>query len=469
MSLTADRPSGTHLTQQYWCERALLPGGWAHRVLITVDNGWIVDVDVGTEPSRDSWHLGTALPGMPNTHSHAFQRAMAGLAEYRVRERDSFWTWRETMYRFANRITPDDQRHIAAQLYVDMLKAGYTTVTEFHYLHHAPGGSPYDRISEMSQAAIDGAELAGINLTHLPVLYMTGGFDSRELAGEQRRFGNTIDSYLELLSEVVFRCAASEKRQAGLALHSLRAVPADAIQAALEHMDGALPDLPVHIHIAEQTAEVDDCVTARGQRPVEWLLDNCAVDDRWCLVHATHLNDAEIRDLARSRATVGLCPTTEANLGDGVFPLPAFLGHGGSVSVGSDSNTSVSLIEELRWLEYAQRLTTRSRNVVAGRSDKHSGQRLFELCLEGGRSAAGQPTGRIEVGCRADLLVVDGNAIPHAADDFVLDRIVFGCDRSPFSDVMVAGRWLVQDFQHAAEVQLRQHYEDTLRQLLSDC
>ena len=469
VSSTADKPSGTHSTNRYWCHRALLPGGWARGVLVTIEDGWITDVAVDTKPPGGSRRIGTALPGMPNTHSHAFQRAMAGLTEYRVRERDSFWTWRETMYRFANRITPDDQRHIAAQLYVEMLKAGYTTATEFHYLHHSPGGSPYDRISEMSQAIMDGAELAGINLTQLPVLYMTGGFDGRRLAEEQRRFGNTIESYLGILNEVAVRCAASEQQQAGLALHSLRAVPPEPIHAALEHMADALPDLPVHIHIAEQTGEVDDCVAERGQRPVEWLLDNCAVDDRWCLVHATHLSDAEVRNLAQSRATVGLCPTTEANLGDGVFPLPAFLEHGGSVSVGSDSNTSVNLVEELRWLEYGQRLTTRSRNVVADGPDKHSGQRLFELCLHGGRSATGQQVGRVEAGYRADLLVVDDNVLAHTPDDFVLDRVVFGCDRSPFSDVMVAGRWLVQDFRHAAEGQLKRHYNDTLRRLLGDC
>jgi len=468
VSSSADKPSGTDSTRQYWCERALLPTGWACGVVLTIDDGWIVEVAADDEPSGRFRRLGTVLPGMPNTHSHAFQRAMAGLTEYRVRERDSFWSWRETMYRFANRITPDDQRHIAAQLYADMLKAGYTTVAEFHYLHHAPDGVHYDRISEMSQSVIDGAELAGINVTHLPVLYMTGGFDGRELAEEQRRFGNTVESYAELSNEVAARCARSEQQQSGLALHSLRAVPPSAMREALQPGNGGQADAPIHVHIAEQTKEVDDCVTERGLRPVEWLLDSFAVDKRWCLVHATHLSDGEIRDVARSEATVGLCPTTEANLGDGFFPLKAFVDRAGRISVGSDSNTSVNLVEELRWLEYAQRLASRSRNVVAGASGDHTGQRLFELCLDGGRRATGQRVGRIETGYRADLLVVDDNAIPHTPDDFVLDRIVFACDRSPFRDVMVAGLWRVQDFRHVAEEPLKQRYDDTLRRLMSD-
>ena len=468
MSSSADKPSGTRSTQQYWCDRALLPKGWARGALLTIDGGWIVDVAAGTQPPGHARRLGTVLPGMPNTHSHAFQRAMAGLTEYRVGERDSFWSWRETMYRFANRITSDDQRHIAAQLYVDMLKAGYTTVAEFHYLHHAPDGVRYDRISEMSQSVIDGAELAGINVTHLPVLYMTGGFEGRELAAEQRRFGNTVEGYAELWSEVAVRCARSEQQQCGLALHSLRAVPPSAMHEVLQPGDDDETAAAVHIHIAEQTKEVDDCLAERGLRPVEWLFDNFAVDERWCLIHATHSSNGEIRDIARSKATVGLCPSTEANLGDGVFPLPALLEQGGSISVGSDSNASVNLIEELRWLEYAQRLALMSRNVVAGASGDHTGQKLFELCLDGGRRATGQQVGRIETGCRADLLVVDDNAIPHTPDDFVLDRIVFGCDRSPFRDVMVAGLWKVRDFRHVAEEPLKQQYDDTLRGLLSD-
>jgi len=467
VSSTADRPPGNQSTQRYWCERALLPGGWARGVLLTIDRGWIVDVAADSEPSSNSRRLGIVVPGMPNTHSHAFQRAMAGLTEYRVKQRDSFWTWRETMYRFANRITPDDQRNIAAWLYADMLRAGYTTVAEFHYLHHAPGGSPYDRIGEMSEAVVDGAELAGINLTQLPVLYMTGGFDGSELAEEQRRFGNTTDSYLQLLTEVTARCAGSEQQRTGLALHSLRAVPPQAMRTILEQLDDVVPGAPVHIHVAEQTREVDDCVNERGARPVEWLLDNASVDERWCLVHATHLSDSEIRNIARSGATVGLCPTTEANLGDGVFPLPAFLEHGGSVSVGSDSNTSVNLIEELRWLEYVQRLTTHSRNVVADAAGNHTGQRLFELCLDGGRRATGQRVGAIETGCRADLLVVDED-IGHVPGHLTLDRLVFGTDRSPFCDVMVAGQWRVRDFTHVAESQLKTRYDNTLRRLLLD-
>ena len=305
-------------------------------------SGWSEDA-----PANAGWRV----PGIANLHSHAFQRAMAGLAERQTHPEDSFWTWRETMYRFAARFDPDTLHAVAAQLYVEMLEAGYTTVCEFHYLHHAPDGSAYADPAAMSRALIAAARETGIRLTLLPVLYMSGGFDGRPLGERQRRFGHDVDGFLALLD--MLRKDASDMLRIGCALHSLRAVPADAMRAVL----AALPaQTPIHIHIAEQLGEVQDCINVRGARPVEWLLANAAVDAHWTLVHATHLDAPEVRGIAASGATVAICPTTEANLGDGLFPLRAYLDAGGAWGIGSDSQISVSPIEELRWLEYGQRL-----------------------------------------------------------------------------------------------------------------
>ena len=300
------------------------------------------------------------LPGMPNLHSHAFQRAMAGLAERQSHPEDSFWTWRELMYRFAGRVTPDSQHAIACQLYAEMLEAGYTTVCEFHYLHHHPDGRPYDDPGEMSKALIAAARETGIRLTLLPVLYMAGGFDGRPLSDRQRRFGHSLDAYLALLQSL--RALQDGTLRVGVALHSLRAVPEAAMRALLAAIAGT--PMPIHIHIAEQIGEVQECEALRGARPVEWLLGHADVDADWTLVHATHLDDAEVQGIAASGATVAICPTTEANLGDGLFPLRDFLAAGGQWGIGSDSHVSVSPVEELRWLEYGQRLASRRRNIA---------------------------------------------------------------------------------------------------------
>jgi len=366
----------------YFADFAWLPHGWASNVQIDVGEGaWH---QVGEDVPRDAQeHLGRyALPGMPNLHSHAFQRAMAGLAERRsssaiVRDRedqeaaidgrtsqksteDSFWTWRETMYGFASRIGPDDLRVIAAQVYVEMLKAGYTQVCEFHYLHHRPDGKAYDDPAAMSLALIEAARDAGIGLTLLPTLYMTGGFDGRPLSDRQRRFGHGIDGYLRLVEQL--RKMESSTLRVGVALHSLRAVPEAAMHAVLA--SGLVDASPIHIHVAEQIGEVQDCLALRNARPVEWLLDHAPVDERWCLVHATHMTVEETRRFAATGAVAGLCPTTEANLGDGIFPLKKYLDAEGVFGIGSDSNISVSPVEELRWLEYGQRLATRHRNIA---------------------------------------------------------------------------------------------------------
>ena len=402
---------------------------------------------------------GWALPGIANLHSHAFQRAMAGLAERQGDPADSNWTWRETMYAMAARFTPELLHAVAAQLYVEMLEAGYTTVCEFHYLHHAPDGRPYATASAMSDALIAAAKETGIRLTLLPVLYMTGGFDGRPLSARQARFGHAVDDYLRLLERL--RTHVDDRLRVGCALHSLRAVPPEAMREVL----AALPaDARIHIHIAEQVAEVEECVAMRGARPVQWLLDNAAVDARWTLVHATHLDAAEVHGIAGSGATVAICPTTEANLGDGLFPLRAYLdgnglGAGGAWGIGSDSHISVDPVEELRWLEYGQRLVTRRRNIAADAGSPSVGETL----LRGVHASAGASTG-FEA---TDRIVLDADApiLAGATADGVADRWLFSGNRRLLRDVEVAGVRVVEDGRHAARDAIAARYRAAIGQL----
>ncbi|MEN4902346.1 formimidoylglutamate deiminase [Luteimonas sp. TWI1437] len=400
---------------------------------------------------------GWRLPGIANLHSHAFQRAMAGLAEVQTDPADSFWTWRETMYRMAARFAPDTLRDVATQLYVEMLEAGYTAVCEFHYVHHAPDGQPYAPASAMADALIEAAETTGIRLTLLPVLYMAGGFDGRPLGPHQRRFGHDVDGYLRLFTDLYARQGAGLR--VGCALHSLRAVPADAMDAVL----GALPQQArVHIHIAEQTAEVDDCVAVRGARPVAWLLDHAPVDARWTLVHATHLDADEVAGIARSGATVALCPTTEANLGDGLFPLRAYLDAGGAWGIGSDSHISVSPVEELRWLEYGQRLARRRRNIAVGPRTPSVGATL----LAGAWASAAAATGFAQ---RDDAVVLDADAplLAGATSTDVADRWLFAGNRPLVREVEVAGQRLVVDGRHRLHTQAAHGHAEAMRRLLA--
>ncbi|HJR14980.1 MAG TPA: formimidoylglutamate deiminase [Rhodanobacteraceae bacterium] len=417
--------------------------------------GWRHDAAVGQD--ADTARARFVLPGIPNLHSHAFQRAMAGLAEQRGPGDDSFWTWRETMYAFASRIGPDELRAIAAQLYVEMLKAGYTQVCEFHYLHDAPDGRPYADPAAMSRAIIEAAREAGIGLTLLPVLYMTGGFDGRPLSDRQRRFGLSVDAYLELVESLI--ALESEGVRIGVALHSLRAVPEAAMREVL-----AAPlacGRVVHIHIAEQIGEVQDCLSLRGTRPVQWLFDHADVDERWCLVHATHLDNAEMRAIATSGAVAGLCPTTEANLGDGLFPLANYLDADGALGIGSDSHISVSTVEELRWLEYGQRLLTRHRNIAARAPGASVGEALWGAALQGGRRAAG-----IADDC-ADFIVLDDASPLLAARDerSVIDAFLFAGNTPLVRDVMAGGKWVVRDFRHRDEDRIAARYRETVEAL----
>lgn len=426
---------------------------------------------VAPSPLAPSAALGHwVLPGMANLHSHAFQRAMAGLAERRASLRagadanDSFWTWRERMYAFAGAIGPEELQAIAAQLYVEMLKAGYTQVCEFHYLHHQPGGAPYADPATMSLALVAAAAEAGIGLTLLPTLYMAGGFDGRPLAERQQRFGHTLEGFLQLVERLARE--RSQMLETGIAIHSLRAVP----PAALAELLAAGPAQrgPIHIHVAEQLAEVRDCQALHGARPVAWLLDHAEVGPRWCLVHATHLSLDETAALAASGAVAGLCPTTEANLGDGLFPLEAFLAAGGAIGIGSDSHVSVSPVEELRWLEYGQRLATHRRNVAAEGPGGSVGERLWAAALAGGAQASGAALGVLAPGYRADCLVLDEGAplLAGARPEDLIDRFIFAGNQPLVRDVMVGGRWRVRDFRHVDEERIAARYRETMRRLL---
>lgn len=398
------------------------------------------------------------LPGLVNAHSHAFQRAMAGLAEQQTDPADSFWTWREQMYRYAGLIEPKDLQAIAAQLYVEMLKSGYTAVCEFHYLHHRRDGRPYVDGAAMSRALIAAATEVGIDLCLLPVLYMQGGFDGRELSTRQRRFGHDVDAFLRLVDAL--RRDESEALQVGIALHSLRAVPPDAMQAVLAAEAGA--DRPIHVHIAEQTGEVEECLALRGTRPVSWLLDHATVDARWTLVHATHLSASEVPTLAASGATVCLCPTTEANLGDGLFPLPDYITANGHFSIGSDSHISVSPVEELRWLEYGQRLRLQRRCVAVAADEKSVGRFLFRQALAGGRRSAGA---RIAANASTVTLDAAHPLLAARTNDEAVDSWIFSGNAPLVREVGVRGRPVVREGRHVDEERIARRYVATVQRL----
>ncbi|GAB3420239.1 formimidoylglutamate deiminase [Massilia agilis] len=424
--------------------------------------GDLVRVQAGASPKIGVARADYVVPGMVNLHSHAFQRAMGGLTEKLGDGPDSFWTWRELMYRFAGRISPAQLEAIAAQLYVECLRHGYTSVCEFHYLHRDPNGATYARAAEMAERIATGAQQAGIGMTLLPVLYSHAGFGEQPLRLEQQRFRSDV--------ELVLRIAESLEHlrggqfEVGAAPHSLRAAGA----AQVRELAASLPhDRPLHIHIAEQQAEVEQCLAACGKRPVEYLMERVGVDERWCLVHATHLVDEEVEALVASGAVAGLCPTTEANLGDGLFPLASYIEAGGQFGIGSDSHVSQSPVEELRWLEYGQRLLRQRRNVAATRERPDVGQYLWQEALRGGAQAAGRRVGALEAGRRADLLVLDG-AHPNlegVADEDVLGRFIFCGNDNLVRDVLAGGHWVVQGARHIAQDAIAERYRHAIHQL----
>lgn len=449
---------------------AYLPQGWRRNVLLEWnDEGVLTAVSPDTPPPAGvARSRGPIAPGMPNLHSHAFQRAMAGLAEYRAQEGDNFWSWRDLMYRFAARMTPEALEAIARWLYVEMLKAGYTSVCEFHYVHHAGDGSRYPNAAELGERVVEAAARAGIGMTMLPVLYQYGGFGEREPRPDQRRFLNTPEALLDLLAKLRRARPAHEALAYGVAPHSLRAVSEASLRTLLEGLDAQFPRAPIHLHIAEQTGEVDECVGATGTRPVAWLLDRFDVDERWCLVHATHVDANETAALAASGAVAGLCLTTEANLGDGLFPAHDYLAASGRMGIGSDSHVAVDWRSELRLLEYGQRLVRRQRNVLASEARPQVAERLFDAALAGGAQASGRAVGALAVGHRADWLVFDAShpSLDGRSPDSWLAGVVFcehGC--SPIVEVHTGGRCVVRGGRHESEDEAYAAYRQALAQL----
>lgn len=437
--------------------KAYISSGWADNVYMEINENGLIHKIIPNH-RNDSAKLinGYALPGINNIHSHAFQRAMAGLAEYTVSVSDSFWTWRDLMYRFAERITVNDLKIIAAQLYMEMLKAGYVTVSEFHYLHR---DNDQDA-RRMSYSIFEAANDTGIGLCHLPVLYMHSGFGGAPLTEKQIRFGFEAENYLKLRENLTSDLKNNLNQHVGMAFHSLRAVSETAIKECLaDSKDG-----PIHIHIAEQIKEVEDCLKWSGKRPVEWLYNNINIDDKWCLIHATHLTEAEIKMVSDSGAVVGLCPTTEANLGDGIFPLQQYFSSGGEIAIGSDSHISVSVIEELRLLEYSQRLKYQRRNIAANDRQIHTGTNLLIQCLKGGAKASGFNNGSLEIGKRADIIVIDDKSplLTGTPDQNIIDRFIFNGNVNPVKHVFVAGDHVISNYKHKKESDITEEFVRTM-------
>lgn len=449
--------------KKYYAANILLRDGWATDQTITIENGIIIAITSGKEDDAIEFQ-GAVIPGMINCHSHAFQRAFAGFSEQGSEGKDSFWTWRKIMYKFLAQLNHDDVQVIAQQLYIEMLKAGFTRVAEFHYLHHDIHGKPYcedstdstknhnpkHKLATMAQAIFNAAQNSGIGLTLLPVLYQYAGFGQQTPNEGQKRFINSTAQFNQLVSECFGLTKKYPNTNLGIAPHSLRAVDKESITQAVDHVRSLDNKAPIHIHIAEQQQEVTDCLHHYAKRPVQWLLDNIELDEHWCLIHATHINEQEQQGIVASKAIAGICPTTEANLGDGIFPTTEFLALNGTFAIGSDSHISVNPMEELRWLEYAQRLTKQQRAILASSETPSVGQNLWHRAATGGAQSTSSNTGVISVGKQADLLVLDQKQTSLFANNNkqLLDSVIFASQKNMIKDVMVNGQWVVQNGEH---------------------
>lgn len=450
-----------------WANQALTSNGWAQNVAVEIDqSGKIANIKADSPESASGadHRVGTLLPAVANLHSHAFQRSMAGLTEKRGPDpRDTFWTWRQLMFRFLDQLTPDHVEAIAAFVQMEMLEAGYANNTEFHYLHHQPAGIAYDNIGEMAERIAAAAQTTGIGLTLLPVHYQYGGCDKRPLGAGQIRFGNDPDQFAKLYDASVRAIAhLPSDARIGVAPHSLRAVGREDLIATTK----LSKDGPIHMHLAEQVAEVEEVEASWGKRPVEWLLDNADVNENWCLIHCTQMEEHETLGLAKTGAVAGLCPITESSLGDGIFDGVRYLGANGVIGVGSDSNIRISLSEELRTLDYSQRLRDKSRAALAT-PEKSTGRRLYDAVAKGGARAAARDAGRIEVGALADLMALDGSAVDLVGrkGDTILDTYIFAGDDRMVRDVWSAGRHVVTDGHHIAHDTITDRYRKVMEQL----
>jgi len=447
-----------------WFDEALLPEGWARDVRIAVTDGRIARIETGVARAAGDEAHAVAVPGMPNLHSHAFQRGMAGLAEVRGPSGDSFWTWREVMYRFVERLDPDAFEAIAQMAYAEMLEAGFTRVGEFHYLHRDPSGAAYGNPAEMATRVAAAAEATGIGLTLLPVFYAHSGFGGQPPKPAQKRFIHDVDGFARLLEASRKAVRGLPDAVVGVAPHSLRAATAGEFEAVA----GMAGDAPIHIHIAEQMKEVEDCLAWSGKRPVEWLLERGLVDERWCLVHATHMTDAETKAVAQNLAVAGLCPITEANLGDGVFPAEDFLAAGGRIGIGSDSNVMIDAAEELRLLEYGQRLVRRGRNLLASRECASTGGDLYRAALRGGAQALGADDGALKVGGPADIVSLDTShpSLTSRTSDALLDGWIFAARGGAVDCVWRYGAKVVNGGRHIARERITNRYRAALAKVL---
>lgn len=458
-----------------YAENILLNDGWASKQTITIEQGVITAIDGGMIEGAEI-AKGAVIPGMVNCHSHAFQRAFAGFSEQGNEGQDSFWTWRKIMYQFLAQLTVVETKNIAKQLYIEMLKMGYTRVAEFHYLHHDIDGSVYSAnsskdmstgLATMAQAIFGAAKESGIGLTLLPVLYQYSGFGEKAPSDGQKRFINSTEQFNQLVSDCFILSEQYSNTNVGIAPHSLRAVDKTSLQSAVGHVRSLDNQAPIHIHISEQQKEVDDCLAHFGKRPVQWLLDNVELDEHWCLIHATHIDEAERKGIIAKHAIAGICPTTEANLGDGIFSTAAFLAEKGTIAIGSDSHISVNPIEELRWLEYAQRLIKKQRAILATDEQVSVGQNLWQQAAKGGAQSTNSNTGCLAIGKQADLLVLDKNKTKlfASANQQLLDSMIFASQQNPVSDVMVNGVWQIKAQQHVDQEQASDNFAKLLVRL----
>ena len=448
-----------------FAERILLSSGWQTEQTLTIEDGVITSIESGY--TGDAEKVGVVIPGMVNCHSHAFQRAFAGFSEQGSEGKDSFWTWRSIMYKFIDQLNVKDAQTIATQLYIEMLKMGYTRVAEFHYLHHEINGDNHTELAEMAKAIFKASQQSGIGLTLLPVLYRFSGFGPLPANNGQKRFINSVEQFNQLVSDCFVLSEGYENSNVGIAPHSLRAVDKSSLEKAVKHVRGLDNKAPVHIHIAEQQKEVDDCLAHYGQRPVEWLLNNAELDEQWCLIHATHINEQERQGIIASRAIAGICPTTEANLGDGIFPTTEFLAENGTIAIGSDSHISVNPVEELRWLEYAQRLIKQQRAILATENEASVGRNLWQQAALGGAQSTNSNTGELAIGKQADLLVLNSDKVALFAhdDQHILDSMIFASQQNMITDVMVNGHWVIKCGEHHLEKKSEQEFAQLLANL----